>query len=207
MKPWNQAAWKQNTYSKRVTVKPVGAFPEGYTRFSSDPHCEGCGYHVCSCAPKGWRIAETAVDHALPGSDLSVAVTITQSPTGGLTVNAMTLRQRMDLDPSDEECLACDGVGDFGAACGNGGAPCEECGGLGRVPTETPSLTLAQVAKLPIGTKVVVECGDECFPTGTGLTFDGWVSASRVSFVEDVSGTRWTVTFEEAKCFTFEVVR
>jgi hypothetical protein len=73
---------------------------------------------------------------------------------------------------------------------------------------ESPSLTLAQVAKLPVWTKVVVDCG------GGGIT-SGMVFIVRADWTShyipsvglcDAIGTLWTVTLDCAH-LTFKVVR
>jgi hypothetical protein len=185
MKPWNQAAWKQNTYrsSERKMHGPVG--DEAYHGVGDAGCCRTCGYfvHAPSCpsqraretrlprtsdAPDGWRVAET--------------------------------------DCGDEECLACEGAGDFGAACGNGGAPCAECGGLGRVP-KTKLLTLSEAAEACRAGKVV-RCVDGKLDCNVGVKFAyRYTEQCFVAFDEGAADWRSTL-FPRGGCayMRFEVV-
>lgn len=148
MKPWNQAAWKQNTYRKRAKVKAVG--DESLNRGGVDTVCcKRCGYYVhdASCpghadyvspAPHGWAVAETSVEQ-----------------------------------------------------------------------DESPSLTLAQVAWLPVGTKVVVDCGEGAMTTGMVFALCADWTSHRIPQVLlcEVNGAPWTVTLDCATRRTFKVVR
>jgi len=48
---WNASRLaSERQLSKRKVYAPVGAFPDPTApRFSSDPHCGVCKYHVCNC--------------------------------------------------------------------------------------------------------------------------------------------------------------
>lgn len=50
-KPWNMArvASRRELPKPRKMLGPIGRNAEAWKRFSSDPHCEQCGYHVCGC--------------------------------------------------------------------------------------------------------------------------------------------------------------
>jgi hypothetical protein len=75
---------------------------------------------------------------------------------------------------------------------------------------ETPSLTLAQVAKLPVGTKVVVDCGDETIPTGMAFSVRAHASSGlppQALLTEFQNGCCWCITVDCASHLTFKVVR
>lgn len=50
-KPWDMArvASRRELPKQRKMLGPIGRNAEAWKRFSSDPHCEQCGYHVCGC--------------------------------------------------------------------------------------------------------------------------------------------------------------
>jgi hypothetical protein len=138
MKVWNQAAWRQNTYrvSERKMCTAVGTQPA--EPLADDWCCHACGHHLCSCAPRGWRVAETSVD------------------------DAPEYRTR-------------------------------------------PTLTLSDVARLPVGTRVVVENDGECsVSSATLLELHGANSEGAVFFLPD-RGYSWSICFDTGRRVTFRL--
>ena len=85
-----------------------------------------------------WRNYRSENPRGMHGP-VGVRLDLVRTPSGDLAHCAECGYHVCSCVTAEEVCPRCDGLGDFGAPCGNGGAPCEECGGLGRVESKAPA--------------------------------------------------------------------